>query len=179
MNQHVMPPGGSSGNAARRHSQPAGPLALERGRTQARGPRMMLPSGRSGLDRRLGAGAPSMTAQNTSAQKSSAIGRKTLQVKRPNSWWINEVHLCLRNDSLSFDPVHPLIRVFGPRFLHYAKGHGHHLNSRNPSRGLPSHTRPGCLKPAQHLLPLETSPVPRSTGVPLIQQLLEYLQLLH
>ena len=30
----------------------------------------------------------------------------------------------LRNDSPSFHPVHPLIRAFGPRDLHYAKGRG-------------------------------------------------------
>jgi hypothetical protein len=32
--------------------------------------------------------------------------------------------LRLRNDSPSFHPVHPLIRVFGPRVLHHAKGRG-------------------------------------------------------
>ena len=37
---------------------------------------------------------------------------------------MNEVHLHLRNDSPSFHPVHPLIRAFGPRDLHHAKGRG-------------------------------------------------------
>ena len=31
----------------------------------------------------------------------------------------------LRNDSQSFHPVYPLIRAFGPRHLHHAKGRGH------------------------------------------------------
>ena len=35
------------------------------------------------------------------------------------------MHLHLRNDSPSFHPVHPLIRAFGPRVLHHAKGRGH------------------------------------------------------
>ena len=30
----------------------------------------------------------------------------------------------LRNDSQSFHPVYPLIRAFGPRHLHHAKGRG-------------------------------------------------------
>jgi len=34
------------------------------------------------------------------------------------------VHLRLRNDSPSFHPVYPLIRAFGPRFLHHVKGRG-------------------------------------------------------
>jgi hypothetical protein len=38
--------------------------------------------------------------------------------------WNNEVHLLLRNDSPSFHPVHSLIRAFGPRDLHHAKGRG-------------------------------------------------------
>jgi hypothetical protein len=37
------------------------------------------------------------------------------------------VHLLLRNDSPSFHPVHSLIRAFGPRDLHHAKGRGHAL----------------------------------------------------
>ena len=31
----------------------------------------------------------------------------------------------LQNDSPSFHPVHPLIRAFGSRDLHHAKGRGH------------------------------------------------------
>jgi hypothetical protein len=38
--------------------------------------------------------------------------------------WKKEVHLHLRNDSPSFHPVHALIRAFGPRVLHQAKGNG-------------------------------------------------------
>jgi len=34
------------------------------------------------------------------------------------------VHLCLRNGSTSFHPVHTLIRAFGPPVLHHAKGLG-------------------------------------------------------
>jgi hypothetical protein len=37
------------------------------------------------------------------------------------------VHLHLKNDSPSFHPVHPLIRAFGPRDLHHAKGRGRSL----------------------------------------------------
>jgi len=33
------------------------------------------------------------------------------------------VHQHLWNDSSSFHPVHPLIRAFGPKVLHHAKGH--------------------------------------------------------
>ena len=33
------------------------------------------------------------------------------------------MHQHLWNDSSSFHPVHPLIRAFGPRVLHHAKGH--------------------------------------------------------
>jgi hypothetical protein len=44
--------------------------------------------------------------------------------------WNNEVHLLLRNDSPSFHPVHSLIRAFGPRDLHHAKGRGRRKLSR-------------------------------------------------
>ena len=40
------------------------------------------------------------------------------------------MHLRLRNDSPSFHPVHPLIRVFGPRVLHHAKGRGPSLRTK-------------------------------------------------
>ena len=33
------------------------------------------------------------------------------------------MHQHLWNDSSSFHPVHPLIRAFGPKVLHHAKGH--------------------------------------------------------
>lgn len=40
----------------------------------------------------------------------------------------------LRNDSQSFHPVYPLIRAFGPRHLHHAKGRGQQ-DRYEPSRG--------------------------------------------
>jgi hypothetical protein len=42
------------------------------------------------------------------------------------------VHLRLRNDSPSFHPVHPLIREFGPRVLHHAKGRGPPISTSFP-----------------------------------------------
>jgi hypothetical protein len=45
---------------------------------------------------------------------------------------VNELQLHLRNDSLSFHPVHPLIRAFGPRVLHHAKGRGPAVFRRTP-----------------------------------------------
>jgi len=38
--------------------------------------------------------------------------------------WKSEVHLCLRDDTLSFHPVHTQIRAIGPRVLHHKKGRG-------------------------------------------------------
>jgi hypothetical protein len=40
------------------------------------------------------------------------------------------VHLLLRNDSPSFHPVHSLIRAFGPRDLHHAKGRGRIMTTK-------------------------------------------------
>ena len=41
------------------------------------------------------------------------------------------MHLRLQSDSLSFHPVHPLIREFGPRVLHQAEGRGRDALSDN------------------------------------------------
>jgi hypothetical protein len=75
---------------------------------------------------------------------------------------MNEVHLHLRNDSPSFHPVHPLIRAFGPRDLHHAKGRGRWPRSRSQKRpwSSPMLIRP----PSRQSAPAEAHQLlPRST----------------
>jgi integrase len=51
------------------------------------------------------------------------------------------VHQHLWKDSSSFHPVHPLIRAFGPKVLHHAKGHCHAATEWGWQWVFPQHRR--------------------------------------